>query len=430
MNTALNAEISGRKGVAAALEQKRRFLVPSVYHFYRDPPLMTCGERCELIDADGRRYLDLYSGVGAMSLGHSHPDLLAAVRRQMDKLQHTTTIYLTQPMFDLAEKLARLTAGDLNRSFFCASGTEANEAALLMASQFTGRGQFLSVDRGLHGRTKAAMSVTQIPMWRTDPFLLSTCHCAPGYDRESSLDVIESELRTREYAAIIAEPIQGNGGIITPPSGYWQTLRKLCDETGTLLVADEVQTGINRTGTFFAVDHDHVIPDFVTTAKALGNGFPIAACLTTDSVAEVCTRPAAATYGANPMACAAALAVLTCHEQHDLGAEARRKGKGLLARLRRLSQQTGLISEVRGRGLMVGVELNAGDVDSTANLTDLVLEEMKDRGFLLGKTGIGRSVLTFMPPLIITEDQLASACEQLGEVLQAQACGGKELVSS
>ena len=130
------------------------------------------------------------------------------------------------------------------------------------------------------------------------------------------------------------------------------------------------------------------------------------------------------------MACAAALAVLTCHEQHDLGAEARRKGKGLLARLRRLSQQTGLISEVRGRGLMVGVELNAGDVDSTANLTDLVLEEMKDRGFLLGKTGIGRSVLTFMPPLIITEDQLASACEQLGEVLQAQACGGKELVSS
>lgn len=429
MNVAMPTNETARTGVAEVLQQKRRFLVPSVYHFYRDPPLITRGDGCELVDADGRRYLDLYSGVGAMSLGHSHPDVLAAAHRQIDELQHTTTIYLTQPMFDLAEKLAELAPETLNRAFFCASGTEANESALLMASQFTGRGQFLSIDRGLHGRTKAAMSVTQIPMWRTDPFLLQSCQCAPGYDNEASLNLIAFELRTREYAAIIAEPIQGNGGIITPPPAYWQTLRKLCDETETLLIADEVQTGINRTGTFFAVNHELVVPDFITTAKALGNGFPVAACLTTDVVADVCTRPAAATYGANPMACAAALAVLECHEQHNLAAESRRKGKQLLTHLNRLSMQTEFISDVRGRGLMIGVELNHGDDESTASMADHVLEEMKDRGFLLGKTGIRRNVITFMPPLIVTEDQLATACDQFGEVLQKFADDSNETPS-
>jgi len=263
-------------------------------------PLIVRGEGCELIDADGCRYLDCYSDVGAMSLGHSHPDILAAAHAQIDQLQHTTTIYLTEAMFDLAERLAELAPGELNRSFFCASGTEANEAALLMTSQYTGRGQFLSLEGGLHGRTKSAMSVTQIPMWRTDPFLLESCHGVPGYNANNSLARIEHELSSRKYAAVIAEPIQGNGGIVTPPRGYWQRLRNICDDTGTLLIADEVQSGINQTGTFFAVDHEQVIPDFITTAKALGNGFPITACLTTDNVADVCTRPAASTYGPTP----------------------------------------------------------------------------------------------------------------------------------
>ena len=418
MNVAMPTNEMTRTGVAEVLDQKRKFLVPSVYHFYKDPPLMTRGEGCELFDSDGRAYLDLYSGVGAMSLGHSHQDVLAAAHQQIDELQHTTTIYLTQPMFDLAERLATLAPGPLNRSFFCSSGTEANEAALLMASQFTGRGHFLSLDGGLHGRTKAAMSVTQVPMWRTDPFLLETCQCAPGYHDESSLGVVEKELRTRDYAAVIAEPIQGNGGIIAPPSGYWQTLRKLCDDTDTLLIADEVQTGINRTGTFFAVDYEQVVPDFITTAKALGNGFPIAACLTTDTVANVSTRPAAATYGANPIACAVALAVLEHHERNNLAEQVAEHGRCLVTHLYRLSRQTNLIREVRGRGLMVGAELGDAEHQDAAAIADRVLEEMKDRGFLLGKTGIGRNVVTFMPPLVITEEQLSRACDQFGTVLQ------------
>jgi 4-aminobutyrate aminotransferase-like enzyme len=413
--------LTGRSGIADVLEKKRRYLVPSVYHFYQDAPLIVRGEGCELIDSDGHRYLDCYSGVGAMSLGHSHPDILAAAHAQIDELQHTTTIYLTEAMFDLAERLALLAPGDLNRSFFCASGTEANEAALLMASQYTGRGQFLSLEGGLHGRTKAAMSVTQIPMWRSDPFLLESCSAAPGYAAADSLAVIERQLQTRQFAAVIAEPIQGNGGIMIPPHAYWKTLRDLCDEYGTLLIADEVQTGINRTGAFFAVNHEEVTPDFITTAKALGNGFPIAACLTTDEVAAVCTKPAASTYGANPIACRVALVVLDCHSKNDLAKQSLARGRYLTAMLNRIAEGSDLITDVRGRGLMIGVELGDAGQDAAADVTDRVLEVMKDHGVLLGKTGLGRNVVTFMPPLIITEQQLDDACEKFRKVLHGVA---------
>ncbi len=406
-----------RTGVSKVLNRKRRFLVPSVYHFYDDPPLIVRGVGCELIDADGKRYLDCYSGVGAMSLGHSHPEILAAAHAQIDQLQHTTTIYLTTPMFDLAERLAELAPANLNRSFFCASGTEANEAALLMASQFTARQRFLSLDGGLHGRTKAAMSVTRIPMWRTDPFLLESCRRVPGYGAIESLDRIEQELHSGQYAAVIAEPIQGNGGIIVPPPGYWQKLRDVCTETGTLLIADEVQTGINRTGTFFAVNHEQVVPDFITTAKALGNGFAIAACLTSDRIADACTQPAASTYGANPVACQVALAVVDYHQQNKLDTQATDKGNRLIQSLNEIATCSNLITNIRGRGLMVGIVLGDEGDENAAKVTDQVLEAMKDRGFLLGKTGLGRNVLTLMPPLIIAANQLDHMCNQLEHVL-------------
>jgi len=406
-----------RTGVAEVLQKKKKYLAPSVYHFYQDPPLIVRGEECYLIDADGKLYLDCYSGVGAMSLGHSHPEILAAVHKQIDTLQHTTTIYLTEAMFELAALLAELTPGNLCRTFFCASGTEANEAAMLMASVATERECFLSLAGGLHGRTKSAMSVTQIPMWRTDPFLLDTCRVVPGYDNENSMQQMREALQSKQYAAVIVEPVQGNGGIIVPPAGYLQELRELCTQTGTLLIADEVQTGINRTGTFYAVDDDGVVPDFVTTAKALGNGFPMAACITNNDIAEVNKRPAASTYGANPIACQAALAVLECHRKLQLGEQANRRGQFLIAQLQRLADQHDVMHAIRGKGLMIGVELRPSGNCTPAEFTDAVLEELKNRGFLLGKTGLDRNVITFMPPLIIDEQQLASVCEVLNDVL-------------
>lgn len=404
--------------VAGVLEQKRRFLVPSVYHFYRNPPLIVRGEGCYLIDADGNKYLDCYSGVGAMSVGHSNPEILAAAYAQMKELQHTTTIYLTQPMFDLAEQLAELAPGDLRRTFFCASGTEANEAAMLMAAIHTGREGFLSLKGGLHGRTKTSMSVTRIPMWRTDPFLLDSCREVPGYRDRHSIDRIAQELFTKKHAAFIAEPIQGNGGIVIPSSGYWSKIRDLCTETGTLLIADEVQTGINRTGSFFAIEQENVVPDFITSAKALGNGFPIAVCITNDDIAASNTSPAASTYGGNPIACRAALATLDFHQQHRLGERSAEMGLWFLERLKELSSECDVIREVRGRGLMIGIELKESDDETAAQLTDRILELLKDRGFLLGKTGMERNVLTLMPPLIVSRDQLTELHHNLRELLQ------------
>jgi 4-aminobutyrate aminotransferase-like enzyme len=399
------------------LALKRDFLVPCVYHFYQRPPVLVRGEGAYLFDAEGRPYLDCYSGVTVVNAGHCNPEIVEAAIAQLRQLQHTTTVYLTEPMLQLARTLAELAPDGLRRSFFCASGSEANEGALLLATLATGRQECVYLGGGLHGRTKWAMSVTGLEMWRTDPHPLVTAHDVPGPRSPESLPVLERLLRRGTVAAVIAEPIQGNGGIVVPPDGYWPELRRLCTRHGTLLIADEVQTAWNRTGRWFATEHDGVVPDIVTLAKALGNGFPIAAYLTTDAVAAHYTRPGAARFGGNLVSCQAALATLRFHQRHALGRRSTALGERLRGRLRDLAGQHSAITEVRGRGLMVGVELRDSREEPAASLTDRVLEEMKDAGYLLGKTGPGRNVLTFLPPLVVEAEALDGAVAQLDEVL-------------
>jgi 4-aminobutyrate aminotransferase-like enzyme len=401
------------------LALKRDFLVPSVYHFYRRPPVLVRGEGAHLFDADGRRYLDCYSGVSVVNAGHCNPEVTAAAVEQMGRLQHTTTVYLTEPMLELARALAELAPPGLRRSFFCASGSEANESALLLAALATARKECVYLRAGLHGRTKWAMSVTGLDMWRTDPDPLLTAHAAPGPASPESLAVVEGLLRRGTVAALIAEPIQGNGGIIVPPEGYWPELRRLCSEHGTLLIADEVQTAWNRTGRWFATGHWGVVPDLVTVAKALGNGFPIAACLTTDAVAAHGTRPGASTFGGNLVSCAAALATLRYHQRRGLGERSARLGAHLMERLRGLARRHGAIAEVRGLGLMVGAELRDARGEPAAGLLDELLERLKDDGYLAGKTGAGRNVLTFLPPLVVEQQELDGLVEALDRALRA-----------
>jgi 4-aminobutyrate aminotransferase/4-aminobutyrate aminotransferase/(S)-3-amino-2-methylpropionate transaminase len=403
--------------VQRLLALKRDFLVPCVYHFYRRPPVLVRGEGAYLFDADGRRYLDCYSGVSVVNAGHCNPEVTEAAVAQLRQLQHTTTVYLTRPMLELARTIAELAPGGLRRSFFCASGSEANEGALLLATLATGRPECVALGGGLHGRTKWAMSATGLDLWRTDPHPLLTVHQAPGPRDPESLSAVERLLRRGKMAAVIAEPIQGNGGIVVPPDDYWPRLRQLCTRHGTLLVADEVQTAWNRTGRWFATQHWGVTPDVVTVAKALGNGFPIAAYLTTDEVAAHYTRPGAATFGGNLVSCAAALATLRFHQRHDLGRRSEVLGNRLQERLRELAGTRRAIGEVRGRGLMVGVELRDERGEPAGPLTDDVLEAMKDAGFLLGKTGPGRNVLTFMPPLVVEPEALNALVERLDAVL-------------
>jgi 4-aminobutyrate aminotransferase-like enzyme len=397
------------------LARKKEYLVPCVYHFYQRPPVLVRGEGAYLFDSDGRRYLDCYSGVSVVSAGHCNPEITEAAVDQLRRLQHTTTIYLTEPMLELAAAVAELAPGNLRRSFFCASGSEANEGALLLASLATGRRECVYLADGLHGRTKWAMSVTGLPMWRTDPDPLVIAHAAPGPRNPESLDAVEALLRGGTVAAVIAEPVQGNGGIVVPPPDYWPRLRQLCSRYGTLLLADEVQTAWNRTGRWFATEHWGVVPDVVTVAKALGNGFPIAAYITTDEIAAHYTRPGASTFGGNLVCCRAALATLAFHQRNRLGKRSATLGEHLRAALAGLRQRHEAITEARGLGLMVGVELR------DAALTDAVLERLKDDGYLLGKTGPGRNVLTLMPPLVVERTDLDGAVAALDRALRAAA---------
>ncbi len=393
------------------LRLKSEYLMPCVYHFYRRPPHIVAGEGCWLFDDAGRRYLDCYAGVTVMSAGHANREIIEAAVEQMYRLQHTTSIYVTEPVLRLAEALAEICPGDLKRSFFCASGSEAIEGAMLLAGLHTQRPAFIAMENALHGRTRWAMNATGLPMWRTDPFPLPDLHHVPFGD----IDDLRNCLVRHEgrIAAVIGEPVQGNGGINVPSAEYWPAVRELCDRYGVLLILDEIQTGMSRTGRWFAADHWGITPDIMTVSKALGNGFPVSAFVATDTVAACYTRPGASTYGGNPVSAAAALATIRYHREHRLAQRASILGEHLLERIRALCDDHHGLQRPRGLGLMVGVELvDAADQPDAARL-DRVLEALKDRGFLCGKTGVGRNVLTLMPPLIVEAEQLDSLIDAL-----------------
>ena len=404
---------SAPAGPQELLRLKAQYLVPCVHHFYRNPPQVCAADGSYLIDHAGRRYLDCFSGVTVMSAGHCNPEIIEPAIDQIRTLQHTTSIYLTEPVLRLAERLATITPGGgaLRRSFFCASGSEAVESALLMAALHTGRREVVAMRGGLHGRTKWAINATGLPAWRTDPFPLDTVHHVPFGDVKALAEVLDQ--RSGQVAAVIGEPIQGNGGIVIPPNDYWSEVRRLTREHGTLLVLDEIQTGFNRTGRWFACEHWGVVPDVLAVSKALGNGFPIAAMITTDDVAASYSRPGACTYGGNPVSAAAALATINYHDSHGLGTCAALRGAELLGAIERIARGRDDLHNPRGRGLMIGVDVVHADGSPDAAHCDDVLESLKDNGVLAGKTGAARNVLTFLPPLTISADEIGELTDAL-----------------
>jgi len=405
--------------VEDVLRLKRDLLMPCAYHFYERPPLIVAAEDCELIDSAGRRYLDMLSGVTVVNAGHCNRDIAAAVADQMQRLDHTTGIYLTEPVVRLAARLAAIMPGGLRRSFFCTSGAEANEGALLLASRYTGRRCFVSFEGSLHGRTKAAMGVTGLPMWRCDPDPLPHCHLAPHGATPNALEClreITAAIGADQVAAIIAEPILGNGGVEAAPREYWAAVRALCDRHGILLIFDEVQTGMNRTGQWWAANALGVTPDILTTAKALGNGYPIAAFVTSDRIAAAFDRPYASTFGGNPVGAAAALATIAFHERHDLAGRCRQRGAQLLAGLGELADRFSWLRRPRGVGLMTAIDVCDSRGDPAPRRMDALLEGLKDEGVLAGKTGPARNVLTLMPPLTVSAEQIARGLDVIREV--------------
>lgn len=420
-------------GPEGVLEKRSQYFYPCTSYFYRNPPQIVKGEMQYMYGHDGKRYTDFFAGVSVCASGHCNPDIAKRTAEQLKTLQHTCTLYLTQPNVDLAERLADVLPGELRRTFFVNSGSEANEGAMLLARMHTGRKGFIALEQGLHGRTYLTMSVTGLAMWRADPQLAQpgaedvTFIPRPyeyGVDADTaarrSIDALKAVLAEKgdSIAAMIVEPIQGNGGIIVPPDWYFPEVKALLEQHGVLMIDDEIQTGFGRTGAMFAMSRWGVVPDIITMAKALGSGIPIAAFASHDKIAASFTRPSASTFGGNPVSSVTGLAVLDYIEAHGMVEHSAKLGEQLMLGLRELAERYTEISDVRGAGLMVGAELCADDPARGAALIDEVLEEMKDRGFIIGKNGVDRNVLAFQPPLVITAQDVEEMLNALRSSLQ------------
>ncbi len=370
----------------------------------RHPVALVSGRGSRVRDVEGRDYIDLTSGWGVTCIGHCHPAFVQAVSEQAGLLTQTTNLFYTLPQLALIEKLATLTPDAVTRSFLTSSGTEAMEGALKLAHRATGRFEFVSTENAFHGRTLGALRVIGSAKYR-DPYAAllpgpEQCRVVP-YD---DLDAAKAAVDERT-AAFVVEPVQGEGGVNVPGDGYLAGLREICEARGALLVLDEVQTGIGRTGRMFAFEHDDVVPDVLTLGKGLGGGFPVAAFLTTEAVAStVQLGDHGTTYGGNPLACAAANAVLRVVEEEGLVARAACLGDRLQERLRAFAAEHPERAEsVRGRGLLQALVLH--DAERAAALPLRAIE----RGVLVNVTA-GR-VVRFFPALNIPEDELWDAVD-------------------
>ena len=420
-------------GPEAILEKKKKYIMPCLDHFYKEPRQFVKGEMQYLFDSEGRKYLDCFAGVSVINCGHCNPEINAEVVKQVQSLQHVCNTYLTENFVNLAEKLAEVTPGDLQKTFFCSTGTEANEGALLLASIYTGKDEFIALRNGLHGRTKLTMSLTGIQMWRTDPHPCGGIHFAPNaYCYRCPLgkkfpecdyacaDAVDDLIRTAtsgQPAALIAEPIQGNAGIVTPPKGYFKRLKEILASHNALLIIDEVQTGFGRSGKMFAIENFDVVPDIMTMAKALGNGAPISAFTASAKIADTYTKPGASTLGGNPVSSIAGLGVLKYIQEHKLMENAQARGQQLYDGLVELQKKHPIIGDIRGIGLMRGAEFVHADKSPAPEELEMVLEEMKNRGFIIGKNGVARNVMAFQPPLVITEADVNNVLNTLEDVL-------------
>jgi 4-aminobutyrate aminotransferase len=411
------------------IAKRQQYFYPATSCFYKNPPQIVRGFMQFLFDHTNKKYVDFFAGVSVMNCGHTNPEILKDTIEQLNNIQHTTTLYLTQPMVDLAEKLAEILPGDIKRTFFCVTGSEANEGAMALARLHTKKNKFIALTGGLHGRTHLTLSVTGIPMWRLDDNLLKEnvffierpYSPSISYEEamEKSLQQLEEVLKehSSDICAMIIEPLQGNGGIIMYPRDYLKKVKALLQAHNVLLIVDEVQTGYGRTGKMFCIEHYDVVPDIIVTAKALGNGIPISTFSTTDEIAKSFNKPSASTFGGNPIAAQTALSVLNYIERNNLVEKSNELGKYLRNKLEQLSSP--FIQEIRGCGLMQGMQLQSIDnYLNSAEITDMILEQMKDLGFLVGKNGLGRDVLAFQPPLVISKEDIDAMILSLESVLK------------
>ncbi len=422
------------------LALRQKYLTPGLLTYYQQPLMIVEGHMQYVWDETGKQYLDAFAGIVTVSVGHCHPKIVAKVREQVGRLQHTTTIYLHPTVALLGEKLAEQmpAASGLTVSYFTNSGSEANEIAILSSREFTRNQEVISLRNGYHGGTQAAMGLTAHGNWKfkSSP-TINVKHGTPAYCYRCpygleypSCDVkcardMEDLIRyetTGDVACFIAEPIQGVGGVVTPPPEYFKIIYEIVRRHGGLCIADEVQTGFGRTGThYWGFENWGVTPDLVTMAKGIGNGVPLAACVTRPDIAAMMkNRVHFNTFGGNPISVTQGLATLEVIEAEGIQNNARVVGGHLKNRLLELQERHALIGEVRGMGLMLGVELvrDRETKEPASTETVRLLELAKERGLLIGKGGLMGNVLRIKPPMCLTKTDADFLADCLDEVLQ------------
>lgn len=418
-------------------ELRDRHIIPGTGVFYTKPLVVARAEGVHIYDAEGRKYLDGFAGVATVSIGHCHPHWVKKIQDQAATLYHTTMIYLYPQLVEYAQELLkRLKPANpaLDACFFTNSGCEANELAAMLAKNHTGRSEFVALRHSYHGRTLMAMSFTGQSTWRhSGPYPFGVYHVPANYTyrrpepmtpRQYSDFCAEEVEQVIQYstsgkiAAYIAEPITGLGGVIDPEPEYFPKVYDIVKRHGGLFISDEVQTGVGRSGKhFLGIQHWGVKPDIVTMAKGIGNGYPLAAVATTREVADSMKgKLHFNTYGGGPVACAAGMAVLEVLEGEKLVDNAHEVGSHLKSKLLNLVEKSPYVGDVRGKGLMLGVEIvrSKKTKEPAPDLLGKILDGMKDRGVLVGKGGMAGNVMRIKPPLCITKkdaDTIASALE-------------------
>jgi 4-aminobutyrate aminotransferase-like enzyme len=422
-------------------EKHKEYLFPATIQYYQEPIVVTDAKGLRVRDADGNEYLDFFGGILTVSVGHANEKVNAAIKAQVDRLSHISTLYPTLPMVELAERLARITPGSLKQTYFTASGTEADETAVMMAELFTGRSEMIALRHGYSGRSTLAQSLTAHSTWRPLPSKIAGVKHAPtpycyrcpmhltypscGLACANDIEDIIRTTTTGRISAFLAEPIQGVGGFITPPPEYFEAAVAIVRKYGGVFICDEVQTGFGRTGSkMWGIEHWGVQPDIMTMAKGVANGLPLGVTICTPEIAASLKSLTISTFGGNPVSCAAGNATVQFIEEENLPANAETMGRRLRAGLEELQHRFPKnLGDVRGMGLMQAVELvvdeTTKDRTPEKNLTNRIFEEARKRGLLIGKGGLEGNAFRIAPALTVNASEIDEALGILRESFES-----------
>jgi len=425
-------------GKHSDLYERHKAVLPGWSPLYYEHPISIVeGDGRHVTDAEGNRYLDFFGGILVTMSGYNVPEVVDAIKAQADRMLHTSTLYLIEPQIELAEKIAELSGIPDAKVFFTNSGTEANDAALALATTYRNSNQVLAVRGSYHGKSHSATAITGQKAWSGSsfsPFQVTYVH--GGYKLRSPfghlpddqfIEACVDDLRdllnvatAGDVAAMIVEPIQGVGGFVTPPDGFFGAMKEVLDEHGILFISDEVQTGWGRTGeNFWGYQAHGITPDLLTFAKGIGNGLSIGGVVTTAEIMESYPAIGISTFGGNPLATAGALANIEYVLKNDLQTNSLKVGNRLMQELVPLTEELAVIGEVRGKGLMIGIELVGPDGEPAPEKAAAALEATRAEGLLIGKGGLYGNGIRIAPPLSITEKEADEGYEILERVLRS-----------